>query len=213
MISNIISQWNPRLSSQAIEFPEDSSILSMKYLESISPIFLSDKDVCPSSSSSESLTSTSMESDAFSGIYFDDTDKANYADSSFNDKDDDMDEDDEESCDSTVINGIRPGLVRPPPTVSKEEQARFYWDLCYGNSIPTKRCSTNRFVPKKSCFPAKKITPWSEIAARRNTSTPLMHVEKEIGTLEESKNLSMVTATPMITTPCKQAEESGTKKC
>jgi len=39
-----------------------------------------------------------------------------------------------------------------------------------------------------------------------------MHVEKEIGTLEESRNLSMVTATPMITTPCKQAEESGTKK-
>jgi len=139
-----------------------------------------------------------MESDAFSGIYFDDIDKANYADSSFHDKDDDTDEDDEESCDSTVINGLRPGLVRPPPTVSLEEQAQFYWNLCYGNS------SKRQNLEKTSLQYQLKGAPQIDLHQR---------ITHWFSTLEESRNLSLVATIVMITTSCKQAEESGRKKC
>ena len=87
------------------------------------------------------------------------------------DNDNDDDDDDDNSCASTVVNDKPPRVVRPPPTATKAEQAKFYWELCYGKETkkmdvvaPTiKSWSVNRKPPVKSCLSAKK-TPWTEIA-------------------------------------------------
>ncbi len=67
------------------------------------------------------------------------------------------------------MNDKPPRVVRPPPTATKEEQAKFYWELCYGKDatpaakLQVRSWSASRKPPTKSCFSAKK-TPWTEIA-------------------------------------------------
>ena len=106
----------------------------------------------------------------------------------FDDQDDDEEFEyldngqDDESCASTVVNSLPPArLQKPPPGASKEEQDRFYWDLCYGSGkentppkVPTGSWSSSRRPPTKSCISAKK-TPWTEIA---NSATKRMQMRK-----------------------------------
>ena len=86
----------------------------------------------------------------------------------------DDEEEDNESDESTVVNDLPPArLQKPPPGATKEEQDRFYWELCYGQSKgknqaslsqrPPISWSATRRAPAKSCLSAKK-TPWTEIA-------------------------------------------------
>eukprot|EP00979_Chaetoceros_neogracilis_P013108 scaffold3666_cov268-Chaetoceros_neogracile.AAC.19 len=100
-----------------------------------------------------------------------------------NDNDDDSEdiqddsEEDSESNASTVVNSLpRARLQKPPPGATKEEQDRFYWELCYSPSgdindtkvqvsyqKPPISRSANRKISTKSCLSVKK-TPWTEIA-------------------------------------------------
>lgn len=88
----------------------------------------------------------------------------------------DDEEEDNESDESTVVNDLPPArLQKPPPGATKEQQDRFYWELCYGQSKgknqasllvsqrPPISWSATRRGPAKSCLSAKK-TPWTEIA-------------------------------------------------
>jgi len=106
-----------------------------------------------------------------------------------NDDDDDDSEDvlddseeDNESNASTVVNDLpRARLQKPPPGATKEEQDRFYWELCYGPSKGEKNdtkvpmafqkppisWSASRKISTKSCLSVKK-TPWTEIANSAN---------------------------------------------
>ncbi len=90
------------------------------------------------------------------------------AEEEYHDDYDDDDDDCESSCDSTVVNDKPPRVVRPPPSASKQEQAKFYWELCYGKdkaniNLAVRSWSASRKPPMKSCLSAKK-TQWSEIA-------------------------------------------------
>lgn len=86
----------------------------------------------------------------------------------------DDEEEDNESDESTVVNDLPPArLQKPPPGATKEQQDRFYWELCYGQSKgknqaslsqrPPISWSATRKAPAKSCLSAKK-TPWTKIA-------------------------------------------------
>lgn len=85
---------------------------------------------------------------------------------------DGSDEDDSDA--STVVNSLPPARPqKPPPGATKEEQDRFYWELCYGKANDPKKkdafvkppihFSASTKVPTKSCLSAKK-TQWTEIA-------------------------------------------------
>ncbi len=121
------------------------------------------------------------------------------------DNGDDNDDDDDISCASTVVNDLPPArLQKPPPGASKEEQDRFYWDLCYGNQdvapgagggnttpsvpIPTKSWSASRGPPSKSCLSAKK-TPWTEIA---NSATKRIQMRKQLNHTSKGSTPSTV---------------------
>ncbi len=114
------------------------------------------------------------------------------------DNDDDLsyeddNDNDSTSCASTVVNDKPPRIVRPPTTATKEEQALFYWELCYGKGSkpspmymnPKANWSANRKPPTKSCLSARK-TKWTEIAqssskrsARRQKVLLLTNEKKE----------------------------------
>jgi hypothetical protein len=91
------------------------------------------------------------------------------------DSDESVDGSDEDDSDaSTVVNSLPPARPqKPPPGATKEEQDRFYWELCYGKASDPKKkdafvkppihFSASTKVPTKSCLSAKK-TPWTEIA-------------------------------------------------
>ena len=84
----------------------------------------------------------------------------------------DDEDDNDSSCASTVVNDLPVRVVRPPPDATPAEQARFYWELCYGttpqpkNELIAKQLSwsASRRAPTRSCLSVKK-TPWGEIAA------------------------------------------------
>lgn len=128
--------------------------------------------------SSVPFSPDAMEADAFQSFYYN---KENDSDEESHDekidcfvqneinKDDmydDIDDDDDLSCASTVIMEDRPPrCIRPPPTSSKEEQAKFYWEWCYGTNspFPNNNVRNTEKQPLKSCLSAKK-TQWTEIA-------------------------------------------------
>jgi len=126
---------------------------------------------------SPNFSPSSIDTGGGYSLYFDDDDEADYADGipidfDSNEESDDNDNDDDDddlSCDSTVVNDKPPRIVRPPPTATKAEEAKFYWDLCYGNEKekialpPLNSWSVKRKPPAKSCLSSKK-TPWTEIA-------------------------------------------------
>ena len=88
------------------------------------------------------------------------------------DDEDETNEDDDSSCASTVVNDVPPRVVRPPPNATPAQQAKFYWELCYGKNTPQPSYevanqtswSARRTAPVRSCLSLKK-TPWGEIAA------------------------------------------------
>jgi len=90
---------------------------------------------------------------------------------------------------STVVNSLPPArLHKPPSGATKEEQDRFYWELCYGKSSDPKKkddsvkppmsFSASTKVPAKSCLSAKK-TPWTEIA---NSASKRIALKKSLAT-------------------------------
>ena len=118
------------------------------------------------------------------------------------------------------MNSTRQGLIRLPPTASKEEQARFYWDSCYGKrsakkpvvqcELPPRNWSVNRVGPVKSCMSAKKTT-WSEIAAsasKRRTRVVMEH-GKMNATCSPIEKVSVAITIPILFTPRKTNEDSG----
>ena len=207
--------------TKSSESNADSCIPPIECLELRSPLYKSDKDSSMSSSASSSTASPkAMETDAFHGMYFENDDEADYESPAYydeacdedEDEEDEDEDDDDESCDSTVVNGTRPGLVRPPLTASKEEQARYYWDICYGKPSkkhvsekpPRKTWSVNRVVTTKSCISARK-TPWSEIAASASKRRTQTMGRANLSTPSSLQNVTFpeetVATTPIISTP------------
>ena len=99
-----------------------------------------------------------------------------YQDSDSYSSDDYDDYDDDHSCDSTVVNGSSP--LKPPPTATKDEQNKFYWEYCYGKDENNKMMndkndellmSVNRLPPTKSCLSTKKKC-WSTVKAKQSSS-------------------------------------------
>lgn len=150
-------------------------------------------EILPNDSSMDvDVTDDSLLSPSYSGIdhsfYFEDDDEADYEFHMNIDDDDDEDGDsDDDSCASTVVNDKPPRLVKPPPTATKEEQARFYWELCYGKDtknidLPISSWSASRKPPIKSCLSAKKI-PWTEKA-----ESSIKRSTRRINNLNSQKN-------------------------
>lgn len=188
-------------------------------------------------SSLSSNSPMSMEPDAFSSLYQDDSDEEDDADDDFpirqtvrgidfgeayktkfvgfsspqrsplcnnhgeddddctSDQDDESDSDqyrdgsgDDDSDASTVVNSLPPARPhKPPPGATKEEQDRFYWELCYGKASapimndahmkpPINFSASSTKVPTKSCLSAKK-TPWTEIA---NSASKRIALKKSV---------------------------------
>ncbi len=168
------------------------------------------------------------------GIGYDDDDDDEEVGKEEDDKDDSLSEEEEAStsCASTVVNDKPPRLVRPPPTATKEEQAKFYWELCYGKDtkqqkVPQKQqsdsqrnmnnagsWSASRKPPMKSCLSAKK-TQWTEIAqsssgqrsARRLQRIQLQQQQRAV--LTDDKEECLEKRTPTVLDQLNFTAKSG----
>mmetsp|Transcript_10031 Transcript_10031/g.14187 ORF Transcript_10031/g.14187 Transcript_10031/m.14187 type:complete len:1214 (+) Transcript_10031:117-3758(+) len=115
-------------------------------------------------------TNSLLDNDSFQNHFFDESEMSDPV--SFEDEDTDEDEydDDDMSDDSTVVNSVIPTYIRPPASATKEEQAQFYWNQCYGKNGPINTMesslsqglwSASRKVTVKSCMSAKKSSSYS----------------------------------------------------
>uniref|UniRef100_A0A6U3ZNC4 Uncharacterized protein n=1 Tax=Ditylum brightwellii TaxID=49249 RepID=A0A6U3ZNC4_9STRA len=129
------------------------------------------KDSCVSlfsnNGKNDSHSPASSLSSRSNNYYDDDSDDDDDEDEDDDDGSDYTDDDDDDDCSSgssTVIH--LPPMPRPPPSATRDEQAKFYWELCYGTKSPsgvpagidgTKGTwSAARQPPIKSCLSSKK---------------------------------------------------------
>ena len=212
-----------------------------------------DSSVKCQTSTSAPFSPDAMEADAFQSLYYNndnDSDeethdtKLHYCfqneinkDDTIHEKVDDEDDEDDISCASTVIMEDRPPrCIRPPPSASKEEQAKFYWEWCYGanSPFPNNHIQNKEKQPLKSCLSAKK-TQWTEIAksatkrmemrqevnhmtpdesvtyAHRNPS-PSNHLDNSFNNIQWSNSMMNIHTTPKMTTPPNTCLTSSKKK-